>query len=93
MSEAVQSTFLESVTRSKQRELAALRCPDRYYLELRMDDGSYRRLDELSGGQRVSVLLSLLLETEDSRRLSSTNRRTSSTTGSCSRRYCLLLKS
>ena len=34
-----------------------------------MDDGSYRRLDELSGGQRVSVLLSLLLETEDSRPL------------------------
>ena len=69
MSEAVQSTFLESITRSKQRELAALRCPDRYFLELRMDDGSYRRLDELSGGQRVSVLLSLLLETDDSRPL------------------------
>ena len=34
-----------------------------------MDDGSYRRLDELSGGQRVSVLFSLLLETEDSRPL------------------------
>ena len=69
MSEAVQSTFLESITRSKQRELASLRCPDRYYLELRMDDGGYRRLDELSGGQRVSVLLSLLLETDDSRPL------------------------
>ena len=69
MSDAVQRTFLESITRSKQRELAALRCPDRYFLELRMDDGSYRRLDELSGGQRVSVLLSLLLETDDSRPL------------------------
>ena len=34
-----------------------------------MDHGSYRRLDELSGGQRVSVLLSLLLETKDSRPL------------------------
>ena len=69
MSDAVQGTFIESLTRSKQRQLAALRCPDRYFLELRMDDGSYRRLDELSGGQRVSVLLSLLLETEDSRPL------------------------
>ena len=69
MSDAVQATFIESLTRAKQRELAALRCPDRYFLELRMDDGSYRRLDELSGGQRVSVLLSLLLETEDSRPL------------------------
>ena len=69
MSETVQRTFLESLTQARQRELAALRCPDRYFLELRMDDGSYRRLDELSGGQRVSVLLSLLLETEDNRPL------------------------
>ena len=69
MSDAVQSTFLETLTRAKQRELAALRCPDRYFLELQLDDGGYRRLDELSGGQRVSVLLSLLLETEDSRPL------------------------
>ena len=69
MSTTVQATFRESLTRAKRRELAALRCPDRYFLELRMDDGSYRRLDELSGGQRVSVLLSLLLETEDSRPL------------------------
>ncbi len=69
MSDAVQSTFRESMTRARRRDLAALRCPDRYFLELRMDDGSYRRLDELSGGQRVSVLLSLLLETEDTRPL------------------------
>ena len=69
MSTTVQATFREGLTRAKRRELAALRCPDRYFLELRMDDGSYRRLDELSGGQRVSVLLSLLLETEDSRPL------------------------
>ena len=69
MSEAVQSTFLESLTRGKQRELAAIRCPDRYVLEMRMDDGSYRHLNALSGGQQVSVLLSLLLETDDSRPL------------------------
>ena len=69
MSDAVQERFRESVTKSKRRELAALRCPDRYVLELQMDDGSYRPLDDLSGGQRVSVLLSLLLETEDARPL------------------------
>ena len=69
MSDPVQATFRESLTRARRRVLASLRCPDRYFLELRMDDGSYRRLDELSGGQRVSVLLSLLLETEDSRPL------------------------
>ena len=69
MSSAVQATFRECLSRSKQRELAAIRCPDRYVIELRMDDGDYRPLDDLSGGQRVSVLLSLLLETNDRRPL------------------------
>ena len=69
MSEAVQVTFEECITRSKERELTALHCPDTYVLEMRMDDGAYRRIDELSGGQRVSVLLSLLLETADDRPL------------------------
>lgn len=69
MSPKVQQTFQESITKSKQRELAALRARDVYLLEMRMDDGSYRQLDELSGGQRVSILLSLLLETADNRPL------------------------
>jgi len=58
------------MTPSKRRELAALRCPDRYLLEFRPDgDGDYRPLDELSGGQRVNILLSLLLEAADERPL------------------------
>lgn len=65
MSGAVQTTFRECLSKSKQRELAATRCPDRYLIELRMDDGGYRPLDDLSGGQRVSVLLSLLLRAND----------------------------
>lgn len=69
MSPAVQVTFRESMTKARKWELAAIRCPDLYHLELRLEDGSYRRLDELSGGQRVSVLLSLLLETADDRPL------------------------
>ncbi len=69
MSKVVQSTFLESLGLSKKRELAAIRCRDTYLIELAMDDGSYRRLEDLSGGQRVSVLLSLLLETNDERPL------------------------
>lgn len=69
MSSRVQTTFKECLTQSKQRQLAAIRCPDRYIIEFRMDDGKYRWLDELSGGQRVSVLLSLLLETKDDRPL------------------------
>ena len=69
MSDAVQERFREGVTKSKRWELAALRCPDTYVLEMRMDDGSYRPLNDLSGGQRVSVLLSLLLETTDDRPL------------------------
>ena len=69
MSEAVQAAFRECLSVSRRRELAAVRCRDRYLIELGMDDGSYRRLDDLSGGQRVSVLLSLLLETNDDRPL------------------------
>ena len=69
MSETVQETFREILTKLKKRELTALRCPDVYKLELRVKDHSYRRLDKLSGGQRVSVLLSLLLETADDRPL------------------------
>ena len=66
MSDAVRATFEECMTRERRRELDVLRCPDRYFLELRMDNDTYRRLDELSGGQRVSVLLSMLLETKGS---------------------------
>ena len=69
MSPAVQATFREALSQSKQRELASIRCPDRYVLELRMEDGNLRPLNSLSGGQRVSVLLSLLLETRDDRPL------------------------
>ena len=69
MSDAVQATFREQLIRTRQRELAAIRCSDSYLLELRMEDGSHRQLDDLSGGQRVSLLLSLLLETSDERPL------------------------
>lgn len=69
MTDAVEKTFRETITAAKKRELEALRCPDRYRIELELGDGSYRPLDELSGGQRVSVLLSLLLETTDERPL------------------------
>ena len=69
MSEAVRETFLVQMTPNKKRELASLRCRDQYVLEFRMDDGRYRLLEDLSGGQRVNLLLSLLLETNDERPL------------------------
>lgn len=69
MSKAVQGTFTEQLTPSKRRELAAIRCPDQYVLEFRIADGSYRPMESLSGGQRVNLLLSLLLETNDERPL------------------------
>ena len=69
MSETVQETLLVQLTPTKRRELAALRCRDKYVLEFRMDDGRYRLLEDLSGGQRVNLLLSLLLETNDERPL------------------------
>ena len=69
MSDAVQRTFREQLTRTRRRALASIRCSDHYLLELRLEDGNHRRLDDLSGGQRVSLLLSLLLETTDERPL------------------------
>ncbi len=70
MSEAVQKTFQAQMTPAKRRVLAALYCPDRYLLEYQPDCNSdYRPLDELSGGKRVNILLSLLLEAEDERPL------------------------
>ena len=69
MSQQVESTFVESTTPKISRRLAAIRCNDEYLLEYMLDDGSYRRLDELSGGQRVNLLLSLLLKTSDERPL------------------------
>ena len=68
MSAAVAATFQEAMTRARHRELAAIRCPDRYVLVMNLE-GSHRPLGQLSGGQRVSVLLSLLLETSDDRPL------------------------
>ena len=40
------------IVHSKEHELAALHCPDTYILEMRLDDGTDRQTDELSGGQR-----------------------------------------
>ena len=69
MSAAVQETFVANVRKATMRELAAVRCRDQYVLEFRMDDGNYRPIESLSGGQRVNLLLSLLLETNDERPL------------------------
>lgn len=69
MSDAVQETFCAQMTPSRRRELAAVRCPDRYVLEFQPDGREYRPLDELSGGKRVNLLLSLLLEAADPRPL------------------------
>lgn len=69
MSEAVAASFLAHLTAARRREMGALRSGDTYLLEFRMADGTYRQLADLSGGQRVSLLLSLLLETDDERPL------------------------
>lgn len=69
MSSAVQSTLKTQLTPAIRRKLAALRCPDNYVLQSRMDDGTLRSLQDLSGGQKVNILLSLLLEATDERPL------------------------
>lgn len=69
MTEMVQKTFRETLTKIRRYELRALRCSDRYVIEARTDGDSYLPLEQLSGGKRISVLLSLLLETSDERPL------------------------
>ena len=69
MTDRVQSTFRDALTRSRKRELKSIRCPDRYLLVFKMGEGDYRPLEDLSGGKKVSLLLSLLLETDDNRPL------------------------
>ena len=69
MSDAVGTSLLTHLTPARRCELKAIRCKDTYHLKFRMEDGSYRRLKDLSGGQRVGILLSLLLETDDDRPL------------------------
>ena len=69
MSPAVEETFFEQMTPARRLALSSLRCRDRYVLEFRVEGENYRDLSKLSGGQRVSLLLSLLLETNDHRPL------------------------
>jgi hypothetical protein len=67
MSARVGQTFKETVTKERVAELVSARSPDEYVLELRVGPGpnDYREMSRLSGGQQVSLLLSLLLETDD----------------------------
>lgn len=65
MSEAVARAFLEQLAPwGRQLEAGALRTPDRYEIQW-VEGGAPTKLDDLSGGRKVAVLLSLLLETDD----------------------------
>lgn len=69
VSATVAERFKEVFSEAKRFELRSLRSPDQYTLELRVDHDEYRRADQLSGGKRVSLLLTLLLEGHDDRPL------------------------
>lgn len=69
MSEQVTSTFAEVMTEARRWELQSVNTPDRYVLEFRVAADEYRPMDQLSGGRQVSLLLSLLLESDDNRPL------------------------
>jgi ATPase subunit of ABC transporter with duplicated ATPase domains len=65
MSDAVARSFLEQLAPwARQLEIRALRSPDRYRIRW-VEDGQTKDLDALSGGRRVAVLLSLILESDD----------------------------
>ena len=67
MSNIVAGNFIPLMSPTRRFELAALRNDDKYNIQLKAGTGSddYRDIDELSGGAQVSVLLSLVLETDD----------------------------
>ena len=52
LSKSPRISLIFLIVHSKERELAALHCPDTNMLEMRLDDGTDRQTDELSGGQR-----------------------------------------
>jgi ABC-type transport system involved in cytochrome bd biosynthesis fused ATPase/permease subunit len=65
MSSRVSDSLVEVLSAAQRRlEAQAIRCPDRYELKW-VEDGDAKRLDELSGGRKVAVLLSLVLESDD----------------------------
>jgi ABC-type cobalamin/Fe3+-siderophores transport system ATPase subunit len=67
MSDQVALTFGGLMTPLRRFELYALRNEDRYDIELKIGEtNEFRELGNLSGGAQVSVLLSLVLETDDS---------------------------
>ncbi len=68
-SPTVSQRLLECIGEAKRYALRALRSEDRYVFEQRLDSGGYRTAEELSGGRRVALLLTLLLEMEDHRPL------------------------
>ena len=57
------------MTQSKRYEVRAVRSPDEYVRGLRVGGSEYREARQLSGGKRVSLLLTLLLKADDDRPL------------------------
>ena len=68
ISPAVAVTFNNAMNSDRILELKSLRNEDKYHIQLKVgeSDSDYRDIDELSGGAQVSVLLSLVLETDES---------------------------
>jgi hypothetical protein len=68
MSGSVAQTFREVMTQHERTRLRSLRSEDLHILEMRVNENpaQYRPMQKLSGGAQVSLLLSLLLEGENS---------------------------
>lgn len=64
MTAQVSTTFSDLMTPKRKLELVSIRCEDKYKIELKVGD-EFKEIDHLSGGAQVSVLLSLILATDD----------------------------
>lgn len=71
MSAAVAKSFKECMTEQRSYELRALPSADMYKVEALVDEAKalYRPIERLSGGARVTLMLTLLVEADDQRPL------------------------
>ena len=67
MTPQVSASFVSAINPSHCFQLAAIRSDDRYDIQLRITENppTYKEMATLSGGAQVSILLSLILEADD----------------------------
>ncbi|GLH65934.1 TrlF family AAA-like ATPase [Geothrix edaphica] len=69
LGDTTKSTLWEKLQGEFLWRLRSIWCPDLVLIEKELENGEWRGLEKLSGGERTSVLLTLLLDSDDNRPL------------------------